>query len=111
QWCDEYFYLKHRQESRGVGGIFFDYLNSGDQAKDLAFIQSVGAAFLGIYPALVERHRDEPWTAEDLQHQTRKRSRYVEFNLLYDRGTAFGLKTGGNVEAILMSLPPTAGWE
>ena len=111
QGCDEYFYLKHRQEARGVGGIFFDYLNSGDPAKDLAFIQSVGEAFLQIYPALVERHREEPWTEEDVAHQTRKRSRYVEFNLIYDRGTAFGLKTGGNVEAILMSLPPTAGWE
>ncbi|MDI9408361.1 MAG: oxygen-dependent coproporphyrinogen oxidase [Candidatus Pacebacteria bacterium] len=111
KWCDDYFYIKHRQEARGVGGIFFDYLNNGDESRDLEFVKSVGEAFLQIYPEIIARHRDQDWTAEDVKKQTLKRSRYVEFNLLYDRGTAFGLKTGGNVEAILMSLPPMAGWE
>ena len=110
KWCDEYFFLKHRNETRGAGGIFFDYLNTNNWQNDFNFVKEIGKCFLETYPEIVKNKIHKKWTKEDRERLLIKRGRYAEFNLLYDRGTLFGLKTGGNIDAILMSMPPEAKW-
>ena len=111
RWCDDYFYIRHRQEPRGIGGLFFDDLNEWGYARCFEFIQSIGDHFLPAYVPIVERRKDTPYTDKQKQFQLYRRGRYVEFNLVYDRGTLFGLQSGGRTESILMSLPPQVRWE
>ncbi|CAM3761617.1 MULTISPECIES: oxygen-dependent coproporphyrinogen oxidase [Pseudoalteromonas] len=111
KWCDEYFYLKHRDETRGVGGLFFDDLNQWGFEKSFAFMQAVGNGFLDAYLPIIEKRKDTPYSEQERQFQLYRRGRYVEFNLVWDRGTLFGLQTGGRTESILMSMPPLARWE
>ena len=110
KWCDEYFYLPHREEARGIGGIFFDYKNNNFK-KDFKFVRDVGVTFQKLFNKIIRKKLKKKWTTNDKELQYVKRGRYVEFNLLHDRGTKFGLQTGGNVEGILMSLPPLAKWK
>tara|TARA_B100001057_G_scaffold431958_1_gene459792 strand:- start:1789 stop:2616 length:828 start_codon:yes stop_codon:yes gene_type:complete len=110
EWCDEYFYLPHRKEPRGIGGIFFDYKNENFE-KDFKFVRDVGVTFQMLFNKIIRKKLKKKWTTHDKESQYVKRGRYAEFNLLYDRGTKFGLQTGGNVEGILMSLPPIAKWK
>ena len=110
KWADEYFLIKHRNETRGDGGIFFDYINTGNWEKDFSFIRDIGETFLYSYSSIVQKTKNSPWNEKDREDQLIKRGRYAEFNLIYDRGTLFGLKTGGNIDAILMSLPPEVKW-
>tara|TARA_Y100000590_G_scaffold134785_1_gene154205 strand:+ start:291 stop:1109 length:819 start_codon:yes stop_codon:yes gene_type:complete len=111
KWCDEYFFLRHRNEPRGIGGIFFDYLKTDNWENDFKFVEEVGVFFKNFVKETLNQLKDENWSQNDKEIQLKKRSRYVEFNLLYDRGTKFGLETGGNIDAILMSMPPLAKWE
>ena len=111
KWCDEYFFLKHRNEARGVGGVFFDYINTGSFKNDFSYTKDIGDFFLNYIKYIFDKYSKDTWTEKEKHMQMIKRGRYVEFNLLYDRGTKFGLETGGNTEAILMSMPPYASWD